>query len=116
MAVAPAQWLDQPDRKPILVTTGDQCNPSIRAQRRIGVSLREANALSGKPVKRRSSVMGLTGAAEVGITAVVDDDEQDVRPAYWHPVGSRKSDPLGCGGAAARGSLLHAPVSVSPAT
>src|SRR5215470_8719003 len=73
-----AQWLDQPDRQSILVAPGDQCNPSIGAQRRIGVSLREANALSGKLVERRSSVIGLTGAAEVGVTAVVHDNEQDV--------------------------------------
>jgi len=33
---------------------------------------REANALSGKPVKRWSLVIGLTGAAEIGITAVIN--------------------------------------------
>src|SRR6516162_5858285 len=92
----------------ILVAAGNQGNPSIRAQRRIGISLREANALSGKPVKRRSLVIGLTGAAEVGIAAVVDDDEQDVWPACWHAVVSGKSDLIGCGGAATWGSLLRA--------
>jgi hypothetical protein len=45
------------------------------------MSLREANALSGRPVKRRSLVIGLTGTAETGITTIIDHDEQDVQPA-----------------------------------
>src|SRR5262249_23333791 len=80
------------NRQPILVAPGDQCNPSIGAQCRVGVGLREANALSGKPVKRWSSVISLTGAAQVGLTAVVDDDEQDVWPACSHPVVSGNPD------------------------
>jgi superfamily I DNA/RNA helicase len=88
---------------------GDQCNPRIGAQRGIGVSLREAHSLGGEPVKRWSSVIGLARAVEVGITAIVDDDEQDVRPACWHRRSSENSGLVGWGGAPTRESLLRAP-------
>jgi hypothetical protein len=46
-------------------------------------------------VKRfiESQDRALAGAAEVGVTAVVDDNEQDVRLACWHPVLSGTRSP-----------------------
>ena len=111
LAVAPAQRLDQPDRQPILVAAGDQRDPRVGAQRRIGVGLRKADALGGEPVERRRAVIGLPGAAEIGITAIVDHDEQDVRPSLRHAGDLRKLSPRRMRRNGRHGEAVCAPLS-----
>ena len=58
------------------------CGAAYAAEKRRQLAARAAGTPpGGKPVKRRSLVIGLTGTAEVGITTIIDHDEQDVRPA-----------------------------------
>ena len=74
VAIAPSQRLYEPDRQPILlVSFGDQRNA------RVG----EADHFTGEPVEHRRRVIGLSSAAEIGITAIVDNNEKDVRRIRW---------------------------------
>ncbi len=79
VAVGGAQRLDEAELEAVLVAPGDQRDPRVGAERRIGVGLREAHPFAGEPVERRRPVTGLPGAAEIGVTAVVNDDENDIR-------------------------------------
>ena len=54
--------LHQAKRKTVLVATGHDGNARIGAERRVGVGLREPNALRCQAIQRRSDVIGLTAA------------------------------------------------------
>jgi len=56
----------------------------VCCERRIGIGLSEADPFTGEPVERRCRVIGLSSAAEIGITAILDYDENNVRPSFWH--------------------------------
>ena len=79
VAVGGAQRLDEAQLDAVLVAPGDQRDPRVGAERRIGVGLREAHPLVGEPVERRRPVTGLPGAAEIRVPAVVDNDEDYIR-------------------------------------
>ena len=79
VAVGAAQRLDEADLEAVLVAPGDQPDPRVGAERRVGVGLSEAHPLAGEPVERRCAVAGLPGAAEIRIAAVVDHDKDYIR-------------------------------------
>jgi hypothetical protein len=95
IAIDGAQRLDQAQLEAVLVAPGDQRDPRVGAERRIGVGLRETHPFSGEPVERRRPVTGLPGAAEIRVPAVVNDDKDDIRAIRaGHIVSSRTAPSL----------------------
>jgi hypothetical protein len=58
-----------------LVATSNDGNARIGAERRVGVGLRESNALRRKAIQGRSGVIGLTTARKVGVAAIVNNNK-----------------------------------------
>mmetsp|Transcript_67487 Transcript_67487/g.186944 ORF Transcript_67487/g.186944 Transcript_67487/m.186944 type:complete len:527 (-) Transcript_67487:101-1681(-) len=68
----------QPAAQPVLVAAGDQAKARGRAHGRVGIALREADALGGQLVEVGRGVVALAVDAEVGPAQVVGQDKEDV--------------------------------------
>ena len=66
-------------RQAILVTTGNEAGACCRTDRRVRISLHEAEPIRGKAIYGRCLVVSPTIAGEIGIAHVVGHDEQNVR-------------------------------------
>lgn len=73
-----AQRFDQTDGQSILILAGHQCDARVCAERRIGVTLREARPFHRHAVDFRGAIIGLAAAAQISVAAIVDHNENDV--------------------------------------
>jgi hypothetical protein len=92
------------DRETILIASGSQGRACRRADRGVGVALREFQPLDCQAVYVWRRVVVLTVAAHISVAEVIRHDEDDVRPCRLRPGCAAKANP--CQGQRTRGSCL----------
>ena len=77
--IAAAQRLLQADRQAVLVTPRHQRDPARRADRAVGISVAEFDAVGRQPIERRRREIAAAVAGEIGVAEIVGHDEKEAR-------------------------------------